>query len=201
MKVLTEEFVKIRTMFLRIAAISNYPTITWNDFTEYCRGNKVVDKNCKLSDVDRMFIATNTNIDKIEDNPAKELCRYEFIEILLRIAIAKYKEGSAAESMKKLLTNIYSFTSTDNWQEFRVGKLWCIPVDNLYKANVDNLKVLFEKHTPKGKKALSMESVLHMVTDAQIDVVEKDVKVAYCFSKSSVVVEENEVSKQLIRKI
>jgi len=41
--------------------------------------------------VDRAFIAVNFEVDDIDDNPNRELCRYEFMEILVRIADAKYK--------------------------------------------------------------------------------------------------------------
>ena len=41
--------------------------------------------------IDRAFIATNFEDDDIDDNPNRELCRYEFMEILIRIADFKYK--------------------------------------------------------------------------------------------------------------
>ena len=101
-----EKYVAIRTLFIKLAAKSNYPTITWNDFTEFCRENRIVDKACKLSDIDRMFIATTANLATIEDKNkdiSKELNRYEFIEILVRISIAKYKEPTPAECFRKLM--------------------------------------------------------------------------------------------------
>jgi len=39
-----------------------------------------------IATIDRIFIATNVELEKNEDNPDKALCRYEFYEILIRIA-------------------------------------------------------------------------------------------------------------------
>lgn len=39
-----------------------------------------------LSTIDRIFIATNVELEKNDDNPDKALQRFEFYEILVRIA-------------------------------------------------------------------------------------------------------------------
>ena len=52
----------------------------------------IIDKNVTSSTLDRLFIATNVELVDMEDNPDKELCRFEMLEILVRIAGAKYKE-------------------------------------------------------------------------------------------------------------
>ena len=44
------------------------------------------------STLDRLFIATNVELVEMDDNPDKELCRFEMVEILVRIAGAKYKD-------------------------------------------------------------------------------------------------------------
>lgn len=40
--------------------------------------------------MDRLFIATNYEVTDLPDNPDTSLCRYEFFEILVRMAICKY---------------------------------------------------------------------------------------------------------------
>ena len=68
-----------------------------------------MDKNVNLSTVDRLFIATNVDLGdaKNDDNPDKALCRFEFYEILVRLAQAKFKDpgicGTYAEALEKLL--------------------------------------------------------------------------------------------------
>jgi hypothetical protein len=73
-------------------------------FSEIC---KFLDKNVVLATIDRLFIAANVEIIANDENPDKELCRFEFFEILLRIAVAKYKDtsicASPSEALEKLL--------------------------------------------------------------------------------------------------
>lgn len=64
-----------------------------------------MDKDLTLATVDRLFIAVNFEgvPGGLEDNPDKELCRYEFYEILVRMAVAKYSNIEPAEALSKLL--------------------------------------------------------------------------------------------------
>ena len=52
----------------------------------------MLDKNLTFSTLDRLFIATNVELVEMDDNPDKELCRFEMVEIIVRIAGAKYKD-------------------------------------------------------------------------------------------------------------
>ena len=51
-----------------------------------------MDKNVPTSAVDRLFITANVpkRGSKQIDNPDKELARFEFFEVLVRIAIEKF---------------------------------------------------------------------------------------------------------------
>ena len=51
-----------------------------------------MDANLNMSSIDRHFIATNDELEEIDENPDRALCRYEFLEILVRIAAAKFKD-------------------------------------------------------------------------------------------------------------
>jgi len=51
-----------------------------------------MDKNLTLATIDRLFIAVNVELVQVEDNPDRELCRYEFYEILVRMAQAKFPD-------------------------------------------------------------------------------------------------------------
>lgn len=65
---------------------SAFPNMGWIDFSNYCEKCKIFDKNVNIATIDRVFIATNVELEKNEDNPDKALQRYEFYEILVRIA-------------------------------------------------------------------------------------------------------------------
>jgi hypothetical protein len=46
-----------------------------------------------MTTIDRVFIATNVELVEQEDNPDRDLCRFEFFEIICRIGAAKYKDS------------------------------------------------------------------------------------------------------------
>ena len=105
-------YTKIKNVYLTCILNSEYPVITWNDFTLICNKCKVVDKVCNLSIIDTVYIATNVPLNSATVNADRDLSRYEFMEILLRLANEKYKKQkicySYTESLRKLLDeNIY----------------------------------------------------------------------------------------------
>ena len=86
--------------FTQISKEKSYPVIDWIDFTDYCKDVNVMDgKNLKMSDVDRIFIATNVEIEDQEANDDRSLCRFEFYEIITRMAKTKYLESKKVDTM------------------------------------------------------------------------------------------------------
>jgi hypothetical protein len=68
------------------------------DFSNLCKKWNIVDKkDLSITDIDRLFFAVNfeevgaDDGGDLDDNPDNELCRYEFFEILVRIAKLKYE--------------------------------------------------------------------------------------------------------------
>ena len=89
----------IKDMFNYGIAISSFPSISWIDFCNSCTEWKIPDqKTCTMQTIDRVFIATNVELVEQEDNPDRDLCRFEFYEIIVRMAGAKYKDSGAANS-------------------------------------------------------------------------------------------------------
>jgi hypothetical protein len=72
-------------------------TISLNEITQFANDFGIFDRNQHvfgLANLDLAFTACNVEIKGTEDNnenPNRELCRYEFIEMLVRIALDKYK--------------------------------------------------------------------------------------------------------------
>lgn len=65
-----------------------------------------------VSDIDRLFFAVNfeegaEDSDELDDNPENELCRYEFFELIVRMAKLKYENMklglSVANSLRKFI--------------------------------------------------------------------------------------------------
>jgi hypothetical protein len=51
-----------------------------------------------MQTIDRVFIATNVDLVELEDNPDRDLCRYEFYEIIVRMGGAKFKDSGEADT-------------------------------------------------------------------------------------------------------
>lgn len=97
---------------------------------------QIIDKNLSLSTIDRLFIAVNVELVDMDDNPDNELCRFEILEIIVRIAGVKYKEPGItktyAEGVKLLLEEIIvPFVNQLEWQEFRDNELWCLEINDI----------------------------------------------------------------------
>ena len=96
---LLNHYLHVKNIFLMVACNSSYPTIGLNDFTEFCRVSKIFDKNVILATVDRKFINTNQSNNKYKNSAERELHRYEFVEVLARLAISKYQEPKIVETI------------------------------------------------------------------------------------------------------
>ena len=51
-----------------------------------------------MQTIDRVFIATNVELIEQEDNPDRDLCRFEFFEIIVRMGGAKYKDSNQCDT-------------------------------------------------------------------------------------------------------
>jgi hypothetical protein len=67
-----------------------------------------------------LFVNTNYEVIANDENPDSELCRFEFFEILLRLANAKYREtgicSSYSEALDKIIKeNVYPNYKPHPW--------------------------------------------------------------------------------------
>ncbi len=94
-RVIHRNMPQINNIFISLISIaSNYPFITWLDYAQWIKKIGIVDDiNLPMATFDRMFIACNIEEEDLEDNPDRALCRYEFLEILVRMTYAKYGLG------------------------------------------------------------------------------------------------------------
>ena len=63
----------------------------------------MLDQDCTEKDIDTAFVETNVEVEVMEDNPPTELQRYEFLEIILRIAGQKYVQSGTVDTYKDAL--------------------------------------------------------------------------------------------------
>lgn len=129
--------------------MGQYPYMGMLDFSSFCDRYKITDKNVSISTIDRIFITTNVEAkDKMEDNPERALCRFEFYEILVRLGSAKFRDtgvcSTFSDSLKKLLNeNIFPNANTSSQIEFREKELWTLEVSDLFEANEEGLRKIF----------------------------------------------------------
>jgi hypothetical protein len=99
------------------------PQIGWNDFTAFANRTGIKDGvHIDTATFDRTFILTNVNTHGLTNSSERNLQRYEFLEMLVRLAVIKYKDGlklvkTSHEALELLLKNeVYPHAhACDGW--------------------------------------------------------------------------------------
>lgn len=126
----------------------NFPFVNSQDFTRFIKQCDIFDNNLKQSQLD--YLVSNVKgkqkaIDapKIQNQQPLDLSRAEFFELLIRIAIFKYKEHAPkgsfvqiTECIEKLIVEkiIPNFEPAP-WQSFRDELLYCREVNLAFHDN------------------------------------------------------------------
>lgn len=188
-KVLWKYFPKLKELFTLESGMSSYPCISWNDFTAFCNFCQLVDKNLNLSSLDMIFIATNVSIHEYSGNSERALSRYEFLEILVRLAVAKY--GSTMEPHKALITlleeNIFKYCNPEEVSDFRRNQIWTRDIEEFIKRNDIFMTKLFQKFCHGVKNYFTSKDALEMCMTAKLKITEKSINLAYSCAKCSVI--------------
>ena len=112
----------------------------------------IIDRNVNISAVDRAFIGTNViprGGEEVPNNPGNALSRFQFLEIIVRLAAEKYKGPGIVETFHEGVTIILKECIFKNfhpepWQEFRDEHLWTLDVNDLFEANLENLQKIYK---------------------------------------------------------
>ena len=106
--VLKKYYQPLKTIFIHVASTSAWPNIGQLDFCEVATKSKFLDQFVNISSVDRSFIAANLKVEGAGAAPSNGLKRFEYFEILVRLANIKYLESKLvstfAEATEKLFT-------------------------------------------------------------------------------------------------
>ena len=107
----------MKHMFTNLNSGDNYPHIGWNEFNAFCKSVDILDSTIPTATVDRMFIATKVGAP--QEGSGNALFRHEFLEIMIRISNAKYRETDRAssyhEALEMLLESIIKKYETKPW--------------------------------------------------------------------------------------
>ena len=88
--IISSNYEELKLIFVNLIAGDSYPGIGWNDFAAFCRATDILDGTIPSSLVDRMFLTVKATTPP--GSSSTVLLRHEFLEVLVRIANAKYKE-------------------------------------------------------------------------------------------------------------
>jgi len=130
-------------------------------------------KACKMSDLDTIFIATNFEEEKkgelAEENDDNSLMRFEFIEVIVRISLARFGKGvetnDASEAVDLLCNrliqpNLCAEAVLDP-NAFRHERLYNERVADTFERFETLLRAIYELERHKGKgKLMHMEEFI-----------------------------------------
>ena len=188
--VLLKNFEVIKEIFDATSASSSYPNIGWLDFSNFCDRCQILDnKFLNRAAIDRAFIAVNVDFDDLDDNPQQELCRYEFLEIIVRLAMCKYQDLplSQAEMAQKMIEDhIFKYADPSSAIKFRREKLYTNEVNNVLEANLANCQELFKRYKERAGRWISLEGYKSMVKRSGINIKDEVVVKVFAFSKMSI---------------
>eukprot|EP00803_Ostreobium_quekettii_P006066 evm.model.scf_440.5 EVM.evm.TU.scf_440.5 scf_440:34312-38159(-) len=163
--------------------------MTLNSFTAFLDDCQIPDPDSqaiKRSDCDTIFIVANFVMDKKSKenavNNEQALMRFEFMEALVRIAIAKFLKGGQAEEIpealelliKNCLVPNLPLPATIKSNDFRTKRLYNEEVDTLFKKHTVLLKALYSRYRlkPPGgglrPKAVKIDGWLQLAEDARL---------------------------------
>ena len=99
-----------------------------------------MDKNLNLATVDRQLITTNVSNNPYKNSAQRELHRYEFIEVIVRLSQSKYKDPkivtSLHEAVQMILENdIIPKNQKVDGVNFRKDHMYNSQIDKLFKNN------------------------------------------------------------------
>ena len=100
----------IKNSFMYFASSPRtYPNIEALDFTDLCQNHwKILGKDISVKEYNLIFVATNYDEEENENNEENSLCRYEYFEIIARLAKCKFydkgKVSSVAEAVELMLS-------------------------------------------------------------------------------------------------
>jgi hypothetical protein len=130
-------------------------TIQMNAFNDFVDDCKITDlQTCKRKDIDTIFIVANLEEDKQSKinkaNDDRALMRFEFLDCVVRIAIAKYLKSGATNDVSDALVMLCEQNIKPNLDaeavhdsnDFRKSRLYFEAVDKIYWKHQRKMKMI-----------------------------------------------------------
>lgn len=138
-------------------ASSAYPTIGFNDFTSFAKRCKVVLAEDGLTDLDLLVVATAVSHHQWVNSATLDLTRYEFFEIIVRIANFYFKDRglvkTTCQGIEKVLNEmIYPNAKSMDGDNFRRYQCYNVKTNEILKKNEAMLFKIYNSFTHAKKK-------------------------------------------------
>jgi NLR family CARD domain-containing protein 3 len=107
--------------FSALSPSGTVPSIGLNTFSDIIYNLQVIDyRTLKLSDVDLIFVSTLASgaTYKSRMNPDRQLIRFQFLEILVRLAIEKYFKSSLCKTFDQAVTKFFEDHALPYFKQF-----------------------------------------------------------------------------------
>ena len=147
-------------------------------FTEFCYECKLFDSTFRLADVDFQLKASLFAEVKNPLNPANALVRYQFLEILARIAFDRAKKSGQGQSQLEAVCQLVNQHLKPNLtnphgNKWRFERYINEEVDNVLKANLSVLKAVYSRYSvkkvkPGQKNFMSLEELSDICQQADL---------------------------------
>ena len=153
----------------------------FSQFTDDCKIPDSESEKCKRSDLDTLFIVANFEEDKnsalSKFNDDNSLMRFEFMDILIRMGIAKYGNGALTEdpveAFRELLDrNVFLHLGSEaivKANDFRSNRLYNEETDHYLRTRKQLLQAMYSRYRLKPAagglrpKVLRIEGWLQMI--------------------------------------
>jgi hypothetical protein len=128
-----------------------------------------------LATVDRQFIATNVSNNPYKNSAERELHRYEFVEVIVRLSLSKYKDPKIVPSLhdaaKKICEeDIIPKNPAVDGLNFREAHMYNLKVDEIFKKNEAVITKFFESFLNPNKKFITLEECTKLLKAADLNV-------------------------------
>ena len=126
-------------------------------FTDICNESKLLDNNFRLSDID--FHLKGALFQEVRNprSPPNSLVRFQFMEILVRIALDKYFKSGICTSQSQAVLNLMDNNIILNLghvsaQKWRSERYFFMSVETVIKANMALLQYTYSSYSSKKVK-------------------------------------------------
>jgi NLR family CARD domain-containing protein 3 len=171
----------------------------------------IIDSNLSIAAIDLEFITTVSGFKGGKLNPNRDLIRFQFLEIFVRLAVHKYFRTkiwkSKCEAIQKFFNeDIGVFLSKFRSYEWREHKYFCEEVEFILKEYSEELEELFKMYSgrytmPSQPKFVSLEEFGEMIANSgvlSLNLANKDIGKYYNLSLETEIDElENEKHMQM----